>query len=140
MKDSKTFSLSGFQHLVKTLAGNHTVLSSFAKFQHPTAQLLVDTARNAFFQIEPVHSFADRDVIDYLKNQPGFQSIATTRIEVPFRLPTTVDYLAFVQDSAGPIFQILAPLDDGARAAAWADMAAQLDVYQTADGWVGPNT
>ena len=74
VKDSKFFSLSGFQHLVKTLAGNHTVLSSFAKFQHPTAQLVVDEARKAFFQIVPVHSFVDNDVIDYLKNQPGVVS------------------------------------------------------------------
>ncbi len=28
----------------------------------------------------------------------------------------------------------------GARTAAWADIAAQLDVYQAHDGWVGPNT
>ena len=74
VKDSKFFSLSGFQHLVKTLAGNHTVLSSFAKLQHPTAQLVVDEARKAFFQIVPVHSFVDNDVIDYLKNQPGVVS------------------------------------------------------------------
>ena len=61
-------------------------------------------------------------------------------MEVPFLLPTTADYLTFIRDSAGPILQILAPLDDAARAAAWEDIAAQLDAYQTEGGWVGPNT
>ena len=80
MKDSKNFSLSGFQHLVKTLAANHTVLSSFAKFQHPAAQILVDAARKAFFQIEPVHSFVDQEVIDYLKAQPNVVSRLTDEL------------------------------------------------------------
>jgi hypothetical protein len=31
-------------------------------------------------------------------------------------------------------------LDERARAAAWADITAQFDVYQTKNGWVGPNT
>lgn len=70
IKGSRSFSLSGFQHLAKTLAGNHTVLSSFAKFQHPTAQLFVDAARTAVFQIESVVSVRDQAVIDYLNAQP----------------------------------------------------------------------
>ena len=72
VKDSKNFSLSGFQHLVKTLANNHTVLSSFAKFQHPTAHIFVEAARKAIFSVEPVaHSHVDKQVIDYLKTQPN---------------------------------------------------------------------
>ena len=71
VKDSRSFSLSGFQHLVKTLANNHTVLSSFAKFQHPAAQLFVEAAGGAYFAIEPVaQSFADQQIFDYLKNRP----------------------------------------------------------------------
>ena len=100
VKDSKTFSLSGFQHLVKTLAGNHTVLSSFAKFQHPTAQLLVDVARKVFFQIEPVHSFVDRDVIDYLKNQPNVVSRLTDELS---RIDVGVEGMRFQQTDNGPL-------------------------------------
>jgi energy-coupling factor transporter ATP-binding protein EcfA2 len=71
VKGSKSFSLSGFQHLVKTLAANHTVLSSFAKFQHPTALIFVETARKAFFSIEPVaHAHNDQAVIEFLKTRP----------------------------------------------------------------------
>ncbi len=79
-------------------------------------------------------------LMDDLFVRAGFRSVATTRMACPFRLPETRDYLAFVRESAGPIVQILAPLDQAARAAAWADMEAKLDMYQTAAGWVGPNT
>lgn len=100
VKDSKTFSLSGFQHLVKTLADNHTVLSSFAKFQHPTAQLLVNSARKAFFQIEPVHSFGDREVIDYLKNQPDVVSRLKDELS---RIDVGVEGMRFQHTENGPL-------------------------------------
>ncbi|PDT49578.1 MULTISPECIES: ATP-binding protein [Sinorhizobium] len=99
VKDSKTFSLSGFQHLVKTLAPNHTVLSSFAKFQHPTAQLFVNAARNAFFQIEPVHSFVDHEVIDYLRNQPNV--VLRLKDELS-RIDVGVEGIRFQQTENGP--------------------------------------
>lgn len=71
--------------------------------------------------------------------QAGFANVATTRLDAPFRLPRTADYLEFVQDAAAPIVQLLAPLTAAARAAAWADIETQLDAYQTESGWVGPN-
>ena len=79
-------------------------------------------------------------LMDDLYQRAGFTFVATTRMDAPFRLPTTRDYLTFVRESAGPILQILKPLDQTARAAAWSDIEAQLDIYQTVDGWVGPNT
>jgi uncharacterized protein len=98
---SKTFSLSGFQHLVKTLADNHTVLSSFAKFQHPTAKLLVDFSRKAFFQIEPVHSsIIDRDVIEYLKNQPNVVSRLNDELN---RIDVGVESMDFRDTESGPL-------------------------------------
>ncbi len=100
VKDSKSFSLSGFQHLVKTLAGNHTVLSSFAKFQHPTAQLFVSMARKAFFQIEPVQSFADRDVIEYLKGQP---TVVTRLKDELSRIDVGVEGMRFQETPNGPL-------------------------------------
>ncbi|MCP8891664.1 AAA family ATPase [Sphingomonas faeni] len=100
VKDSRTFSLSGFQHLVKTLAANHTVLSSFAKFQHPVAQIIVESARKAFFQIEPVHSFVDRDVIDYLKTQPNVVSRLTDELS---RIDVGVEGMRFHTTANGPV-------------------------------------
>ncbi|MDP9572191.1 UNVERIFIED_ORG: AAA15 family ATPase/GTPase [Agrobacterium larrymoorei] len=100
IKDSRTFSLSGFQHLTKTLVGNHTVLSSFAKFQHPVAQIVVDAARKAFFQIEPVHSFVDREVIDYLKNQPN---VVHRLQEELSRIDVGVEGMRFQNTDNGPL-------------------------------------
>ncbi len=114
---------------------------------NPCLRILMSTAmRHAGlaprdpFQPGGLVSLGKSGLMDDLMNRAGFQSVATTRMEVPFELPTTTDYLSFIKDSAGPILQILAPLDDVAREAAWSDIATQLDVYQTADGWIGPNT
>lgn len=79
-------------------------------------------------------------LIDDLFQRAGFHAVATTKLQCPFRLPGTKDYLTFIRDSAGPILQILAPLDQVTRVAAWAEMEAKLEVYQTEAGWVGPNT
>lgn len=92
------------------------------------------------FQPGSLVSLGKPGLMDDLMHQAGFRTVATTRMEVAFRLPTTADYLNFVKDSAGPILQILAPLDDVARAVAWKDIETQLDIYQTANGWIGPNT
>ena len=99
VKDSKAFSLSGYQHLVKTLADNHTVLSSFAKFQHPTAQIFVDAARKAVFQIEPVQTFVDKHVIDYLKGQPYILSKLNNELS---RIDVGVEGLRFHEGPDGP--------------------------------------
>lgn len=53
---------------------------------------------------------------DLLRNA-GFRAVATTRMDAPFRLPSTKDYLAFVQDAAGPVLHILGQLEPGTRAA-----------------------
>jgi SAM-dependent methyltransferase len=78
--------------------------------------------------------------LDDLFARAGFRDVATTRIDAPFKLPTVAHYLDFVRDSAGPILKIMAALDTAAREAAWDDMATRLAVYQTPQGWSGPNT
>lgn len=49
-------------------------------------------------------------------------------------------HIAFIRDAAGPILQILGRLTPAAQAAAWEDMAGQLEVFQAAESWAGPNT
>jgi len=56
--------------------------------------------------------------LEALFQQAGLRTTSTTRLNAPFRLPATADYIAFVQDAAGPILQILKPLGPDARAAA----------------------
>ncbi len=92
------------------------------------------------FQPGGLVSLGKPGLMDDLMARAGFRSVATTRMEAPFRLPSTADYLTFTRESAGPILQILAPLNPAARNAAWDDMQSQLDAYQSAEGWVGPNT
>ena len=100
VRGSKSFSLSGFQHLVKTLAVHHSVLSSFAKFQHPTAQLFVEIARKAIFSIEPVaHASVDKFVIDFLKDQP---TILTRLNEEMSRIDVGVEGMRFQDGKDGP--------------------------------------
>jgi SAM-dependent methyltransferase len=76
---------------------------------------------------------------DELFRAAGFQSIATTALDAPFRLPTARHYLDFVRSSASPIQQILGRLAPEAADAAWDEMEERLGVFTTADGWVGPN-
>lgn len=99
IKDSKSFSMTGYQHLAKTLATNHTVLSSFAKFQHPTAQIFVKMAGKAAFQIQSVHSLMDRYVIDYLKGQPYLLSRLKDELS---RIDVGVEGLRFQESPDGP--------------------------------------
>jgi energy-coupling factor transporter ATP-binding protein EcfA2 len=101
VKDSKSFSLSRYQHLVKTLAGNHTVLSSFAKFQHPSAMIFVEIARKCIFSIEPVaHGNGDNHVIDYLKTRP--EMLSNLRAELR-RIDVGVEGLRFQDTINGPV-------------------------------------
>jgi SAM-dependent methyltransferase len=76
---------------------------------------------------------------DHFKHA-GFRNVATTQMDAPFRLNGVQEYLRFVQDSAGPILQILAPLTDAARKDAWEDMRQQLGVFQSRACWEGPNS
>ncbi|MEQ1685908.1 MAG: methyltransferase domain-containing protein [Burkholderiaceae bacterium] len=74
-----------------------------------------------------------------LLHEAGFTGIEMRTIDAPFRLPTSRDYVDFVRTSGTPIMEILAPLPAAAQRAAWDEMAAQLSVFDTPAGWVGPN-
>ena len=76
---------------------------------------------------------------DELFAAAGFQDVATTRLDAPFRMPSAKAYLDFVRTSASPIQQILARLDEPSRERAWAEMEEKLSVYATPLGWEGPN-
>lgn len=78
-------------------------------------------------------------LIDALFRNAGFQGVATTELDAPFKLPSASAYLNFVRASASPIQQILAKLDVSATEAAWAEMELRLRIYDTREGWEGPN-
>ncbi|HET7526708.1 MAG TPA: class I SAM-dependent methyltransferase [Burkholderiaceae bacterium] len=91
------------------------------------------------FQPGGLFSLGKPGAIDALFAGAGFNEIATTVIDAPFRLPSARDYLAFIRMSASPVRQILSGLDEAAANAAWAEMEQQLQAFATADGWAGPN-
>lgn len=74
-----------------------------------------------------------------LLGDAGFGNINVQSVSAPFHLANAWHYVDFVRSSGSPIMQILAGLDAKAQDAAWADMAAKLDVFTTTSGWVGPN-
>lgn len=78
-------------------------------------------------------------LIDECFRQAGFSRVATTKVTAPFRLPSVAEYLDFIRTSASPILQILGPLDETARRAAWAEIEGKLAAFNTARGWEGPN-
>jgi SAM-dependent methyltransferase len=78
-------------------------------------------------------------LLDGMFRTVGFTEVATTEIDAPFKLPSARHYLDFIRTSASPIQQILGRLDTGAANAAWAEIEARLNVFDTATGWEGPN-
>jgi len=77
--------------------------------------------------------------VDELFAAAGFDEVATTRLDAPFRLPSARAYLDFVRSSASPIQQILGALGAAAADAAWSEMEERLSAFSTPTGWEGPN-
>jgi SAM-dependent methyltransferase len=78
-------------------------------------------------------------LIDELFRKAGFDRVATTALQAPFRLPSVKDYLEFLRTSASPIIQLLDRLDPEAQDAAWNDIETRLRAFDTPTGWEGPN-
>jgi SAM-dependent methyltransferase len=78
-------------------------------------------------------------LLESLLDQAGFEAIEVSTLAAPFRTIRCQDYVDFVRSAGSPVIEILRPLSPDARAAAWADIAHQLDRFSTAGGWVGPN-
>ena len=78
-------------------------------------------------------------LIDTLFTDAGFNDVATTVIDAPFRLPSVRHYLDFIRESASPVLQIVGRLGAAAAAAAWAEMEQRLSAFSMATGWEGPN-
>ena len=69
----------------------------------------------------------------------GFTDAAVRAVPAPFHAPSAAHYVDFLQSSASPIIEILAPLSGAARQDAWNEMTEQLKVFNTPSGWAGPN-
>lgn len=67
---SKSFPIAGYRHLLNTLPPNGSVISSFAMFQHPTAQILQEIARKVLSIMAIGGSIDDAAVIEFLAQRP----------------------------------------------------------------------
>ncbi|KNZ31348.1 MAG: hypothetical protein AD742_17415 [Methylibium sp. NZG] len=77
-------------------------------------------------------------LLSSLLQSAGFADVALRPIDAPVLLPSVDHYVEFLKTAASPIIELLAPLTEAERQAAWHDMRRQLDAYTTSTGWVGP--
>lgn len=98
VKDSRSFPLTGYQHLLNTLRPNVSVLSSFAMFQHQTAMLFVQLAQKAIFQLGNAPD-NDQQIIKYLVQQPEILSKLNKELS---RIDVGVEGMRFVDTANGP--------------------------------------
>ncbi len=140
--------LAGLREINRVLKpGGHLCSMVFAGPEaNPCIRILISTAlRHAGlpprdpFQPGGLLSLGRPGAMDAHFLKAGFINVATTRLDAPFHLRRTSDYLDFVRNAASPVAQILAPLDAPSSRAAWADIESQLDAFQTEGGWTGPN-
>jgi SAM-dependent methyltransferase len=68
----------------------------------------------------------------------GFLDVVSVRVDAPLRLATAAECVQFERDSFGALHQMLAGLDEPARASAWAEITEQLAAYETPHGFVAP--
>jgi len=77
--------------------------------------------------------------IESLFDRAGFKQVRTITLPAPMKLPSAEHYVDFIRTSAGPIRDIIAPLDAHARQVAWDEMTQRLACFDTREGWEGPN-
>lgn len=68
----------------------------------------------------------------------GFRDVEVHKVASPLRLDSAAECLRFEYESFGALHQMMAGLDERARAATWAEIEQALRSYETADGFLGP--
>jgi ubiquinone/menaquinone biosynthesis C-methylase UbiE len=105
------------------------------------AGLAESSAAPARRALEPgsLMSLGKPGLLEELLQTAGFVDVATRYVSAPFHATSAEHYVDFLQSSASPIIEMLAPLSHAAKRDAWRDMTEQLQVFGTPSGWVGPN-
>lgn len=137
--------LRAMHHALKP--GAHACVMVFSQPEHnPCVGILLQTAfKHAGlppanpYQPGGLFSLSRPGHIGELFAKAGYLGTSTMAVPATFHLPTASAYLDFIRSSASPIIRILSGLDEQSRAAAWKDMAARLEAFQTPEGWDGPN-
>ena len=83
-------------------------------------------------------SLGQAGVLEAAFEQAGLIDVEVRTVPAPLRLASTAECVRFEQESFGAFHQMLSGLDEAGRAAAWAEIAAELSQFDGADGFVGP--
>jgi len=70
--------------------------------------------------------------------QAGFRDVEVRRVDSPVRLPSAAECVRFERESFGALHQMMASLDENARAETWQEIEAALRKFQSDAGFVGP--
>lgn len=116
------------------------VISLATAYKHAGMTALPSLECNGVGPPGTLMSLGDPALLAQLLNTTGFVAIDVRAIAAPFCLPTAAHYVEFLRTSASPLIEILSPLPRTAQEDAWNDMTAQLSIFTTATGWIGPNT
>ncbi|HYE40295.1 MAG TPA: class I SAM-dependent methyltransferase [Ramlibacter sp.] len=137
----------------RALAGIRHALRPGGRF----AAVVYSTAeRNAFFSI-PVaiirrnaqlppplpgqpgpFSLGGEGVLARTLEQAGFSDVEVRRIDSPVRLPSAAECVRFERESFGALHQMMAGMEEAARAATWREIEEALSKFETSDGFAGP--
>lgn len=77
-------------------------------------------------------------VLEKALRDAGFRDVEARTVAAPLRLPSADECVRFEKESFGALHQMLAALDDAAKADAWAEIARALAAFDGPDGYVGP--
>jgi SAM-dependent methyltransferase len=92
-----------------------------------------------FYQPGGLMSLGEPGLLDRLLYAAGFTCVKVRSISAPLHLENVELYIDFLRSAASPIIEILSNLSPTAQAVAWSDMAQQLERFNHAGGWTGPN-
>jgi SAM-dependent methyltransferase len=96
-------------------------------------------AKKSMMKSGTLLSLGEPGLLDRFLREAGFININVQPLSAPFRLSSSAQYVDFLRCSASPIMEMLASLSTEAQFNAWADIEKQLNVFNTASGWEGPN-
>jgi SAM-dependent methyltransferase len=78
-------------------------------------------------------------VIEEAFTRAGFGHVMAERIDAPLRMKSAADCLRFEKESFGALHQMLSPLDEAGRDAAWTEVGNVLrELEHGTEGFVGP--
>ena len=99
VQGSKTFAISGYRHLLNTLKPNVSVISSFAQFGHPTAELFADIARTVYSNIGR-QVLGDEGILNIFRQSSDLINRVTRDLN---RIDVGIEGMRFVDTPAGPL-------------------------------------